>query len=119
MALADPTRRAMLMRLSQGPAHVSELAKPFHMSLPAISKHLRVLERARLIEQHRRARWRICQLKAAPLRDACDWIEHYRQHWEESFDRLAAYLETIKSKNATATLHSIKADKRTRSTNDG
>src|SRR5918992_881848 len=94
-ALADPTRRAILARLAQGEATVSELAAPFDISLPGISKHLRVLQRAGLIEQGRQAQWRPCRLRAEPLRTAADWISQYRRHWEDSFDRLDAYLRTI------------------------
>ncbi len=94
-ALADPTRRAILARLGKGEATVTELAAPFDVSLPAISKHLRVLQRARLIEQGRQAQWRPCRLNPAPLRDASDWIGQYRRHWEESFDRLDSYLREL------------------------
>ncbi len=94
-ALADPTRRAIMARLSKGEATVNELAKPFEISLPAVSKHLKVLEKAGLIERTREAQFRPCRLQAAPLRDAADWIDHYRQYWEESFDRLDAYLKTV------------------------
>ena len=94
-ALADPTRRAMLARLAQGPAMVKELAEPFKLSLPAISKHLKVLERAGLIERGREAQWRPAQLQAAPLKDVSQWLEHYRQNWEQNFDRLEEYLRTI------------------------
>jgi len=94
-ALADPTRRAMLARLSQGEATVTELAAPFELSLPAISKHLKVLQRAGLIEQGRHAQWRPCRLTPEPLRDVADWVGQYRRHWEESFDRLAEYLRDI------------------------
>src|ERR671919_839473 len=94
-ALADPTRRAILARLAQGEATVTELAAPFEMSLPGISKHLRVLQRAGLIEQGRQAQWRPCRLQAEPLRDVADWIGQYRQHWEESFERLDAYLRDL------------------------
>jgi len=87
-ALADPTRRAILARLSSGETSVTELAKPFEMSLPAISKHLKVLERAGLIARGREAQWRPCRLKAGPLKQAVDWLEHYRRFWEQSFDRL-------------------------------
>ena len=87
-ALADPTRRAILARLSSGETSVTELAKPFGMSLPAISKHLKVLERAGLIARGREAQWRPCRLKAGPLKHAADWLEHYRRFWEQSFDRL-------------------------------
>src|SRR5213595_1259957 len=87
-ALADPTRRAILARLSRGDASVTELAEPFEMSLPAISKHLKVLEHAGLIARGREAQWRPCRLKAGPLKHAADWLEHYRRFWEQSFDRL-------------------------------
>ncbi len=92
-ALADPTRRAILARLAQGDAAVGELASPFAISLPAVSRHLRVLERARLIERRVDAQWRVCRLEARPLKQAIDWIEHYRRFWETSFDRLAELLE--------------------------
>lgn len=94
-ALADPTRRAILARLAQGSATVNELAAPFDLSLPAVSKHLKVLQRARLVEQGRRAQWRPCRLNPAPLRDAADWLGLYRQHWEQSFERLDAYLREV------------------------
>ena len=98
-ALADPTRRAILSRLSSGEVSVRELARPFDMSLPAISKHLKVLERARLITRSRHAQWRPCRLKASPLKDAVDWLEHYRRFWEESFDRLDDYLKELQQKD--------------------
>jgi DNA-binding transcriptional ArsR family regulator len=94
-ALADPTRRAILARLSQGEATVTELAAPFDMSLPGISKHLKVLQRAGLIEQGRQAQWRPCRLQPGPLRDVAGWVEQYRRHWEESFDRLSDYLREL------------------------
>lgn len=96
-ALADPTRRAMLAHLSKGEANVSDLAKPFlkEMSLPAITKHLKVLEKAGLITKTRDAQWRPCKLNAEGLRDVSDWMEQYRIFWEESFDRLDAYLKTV------------------------
>jgi DNA-binding transcriptional ArsR family regulator len=96
-ALADPTRRAMLSRLSKGEANVSDLAKPFlkAMSLPAITKHLQVLEKAGLISKTREAQWRPCKLKADAFRDVAGWMEQYRVFWEESFDRLDAYLKTV------------------------
>jgi len=97
-ALADPTRRAILARLASGEASVTELAKPFEMSMPAISKHLKVLERAGLIARGREAQWRPCRLDAGPLKEVADWIEHYRQFWEESFDRLGDYLREIQKK---------------------
>jgi DNA-binding transcriptional ArsR family regulator len=91
-ALADPTRRAILARLISGEASVTELAEPFEMSLPAVSKHLKVLEHAGLITRGREAQWRPCRLEAGPLKDAADWLEHYRRFWEQSFDRLENYL---------------------------
>jgi DNA-binding transcriptional ArsR family regulator len=94
-ALADPTRRAILARLAQGEASVKDLSAPFDMSQPAISKHLRVLERAGLIEQGRQAQWRPRRLRAGPLRDIADWVNQYKQHWEESFERLDAYLRDL------------------------
>lgn len=94
-ALADPTRRAMLARLANGEATVTELAAPFDLSLPAISKHLKVLQRAGLIEQGRQAQWRPCRLRPERLRDVADWIGQYRWHWEASFDRLDAYLREL------------------------
>jgi DNA-binding transcriptional ArsR family regulator len=94
-ALADPTRRAILARLANGEATVTELAAPFDMSLPAISKHLKVLQKAGLVEQGRQAQWRPCSLKPEPLRDASEWIGQYRRHWEESLERLDAYLREI------------------------
>lgn len=97
-ALADPTRRAILARLASGEATVMELAEPFDISLPAISKHLKVLERAGLIARGRDAQWRPCRLEAAPLREVDDWIAHYRKFWEESFDRLDDYLREIQQK---------------------
>lgn len=99
-ALGDPTRRAILVRLSQGEASVSELAKPFmgKMSAPAITKHLRVLEKAGLITKGREAQWRPCKLNGEAFKEASEWLEHYRQFWEESFDRLDAYLKTMTNK---------------------
>jgi DNA-binding transcriptional ArsR family regulator len=94
-ALADPTRRAILARLAAGEATVTDLAAPFDLSLPAISKHLKVLQRAGLVEQGRQAQWRPCRLKADRLRDVSDWLAQYRRHWEESFDRLDAYLREL------------------------
>jgi DNA-binding transcriptional ArsR family regulator len=94
-ALADPTRRAILARLARGEATVTELAEPFDMSLPAISKHLKVLQRAGLIEQGRQAQWRPCRLKAEPLRDVAAWIGEYKRHWEDSFERLDDYLRDV------------------------
>jgi len=94
-ALAHPTRRAILARLANGEASVKDLSQPFDMSQPAISKHLRVLERAGLIEQGRQAQWRPRRLRAAPLRDIADWVDQYKRHWTESFDRLDAYLREV------------------------
>ena len=94
-ALADPTRRAILARLAQGETSVKDLAAPFDMSQPAISKHLRVLEKAGLIEQGRQAQWRPRRLQAGPLREIADWVNQYRRHWEESFERLDAFLREI------------------------
>jgi DNA-binding transcriptional ArsR family regulator len=100
-ALADPTRRAILARLSTGETSVNELARPFAMSLPAVSKHLKVLERSGLIARGRAAQWRPCRLKAAPMKDAVDWLERYRRFWEESFDRLEEYLKELQSRKPT------------------
>lgn len=99
-ALADPTRRAMLAQLSKGESSVSELAKPFlkNMSLPAVTKHLKVLEKAGLVTKTKDAQWRSCKLNGTPLKDATDWMEQYRQVWEESFDRLDEYLKSIQQK---------------------
>jgi DNA-binding transcriptional ArsR family regulator len=94
-ALADPTRRAILARLAVGEATVTELAAPFDMSLPGISKHLRVLQRAGLIEQGRQAQWRPCRLAPEPLREVAGWVEQYRRHWEDSFERLSDYLRDL------------------------
>lgn len=97
-ALADPTRRAILARLSTGEASVNELAAPFNMSLPAISKHLKVLEYAQLISRTKEAQYRPCKLEAQPLQEANAWVEHYRKFWEASFDRLDAYLIELQAK---------------------
>jgi DNA-binding transcriptional ArsR family regulator len=96
-ALADPTRRAILARLALGETSVSELAEPFEMSLPAISKHLKVLERAGLVARGREAQWRPCRLEAEPMKEATAWLEHYRRFWEQSFDRLEDYLRQLKA----------------------
>jgi DNA-binding transcriptional ArsR family regulator len=96
-ALADPTRRAILARLALGETSVTKLAEPFEMSMPAVSKHLRVLERAGLITRGREAQWRPCKLKAEPLREAAGWLEEYRQFWEQSFDRLDEYLQRLQA----------------------
>jgi len=97
-ALADPTRRAVLARLALGEVSVTELAEPFKMSLPAVSKHLKVLERAGLIARGRDAQWRPCRLEAAPLKDVADWVGEYKRFWMESFDRLDDYLREMKNK---------------------
>ena len=97
-ALADPTRRAILARLASGERSVSELAEPFEMSLPAVSKHLKVLERAGLIARGREAQWRPCRLEAGPLKEVSDWVDRYRRHWEASLDRLDDYLKTLQTK---------------------
>ena len=98
-ALADPTRRAILARLASSETSVTDLAEPFDISLPAVSKHLKVLERAGLIERGREAQWRPCRLQANPLKDVAQWVEYYRRHWEESFDRLEGYLKELQRKN--------------------
>jgi DNA-binding transcriptional ArsR family regulator len=97
-ALADPTRRSILARLSLGETSVGELAEPFAITKPAITKHLKVLERARLISRGREAQWRPCKLEAAPLKDATEWLEEYRRCWEESFDKLEIYLREVQAK---------------------
>jgi DNA-binding transcriptional ArsR family regulator len=97
-ALADPTRRAILARLSRGEMSVTDLAEPFKMSLPGVSKHLKVLERAGLISRGRDAQWRPCRLNGAPLKDVSEWVEHYRKFWRHSFDRLDDYLKQIQAK---------------------
>ena len=96
-ALADPTRRAILARLASGECSVTELAEPFDMSMPAVSKHLRVLERAGLIARRRDAQWRPCRIEAGPLKEVADWTEHYRHIWEERLDRLDDYLQEMQS----------------------
>ncbi|MGE0008287.1 MAG: ArsR/SmtB family transcription factor [Parvibaculaceae bacterium] len=96
-ALADPTRRAILARLALGEATVKELAEPFAMSLPAISKHLKVLEQAGMIAQSRERQWRPRRLEPAALKEAAGWLDHYRRFWEQSFDRLDAYLKTLQA----------------------
>jgi DNA-binding transcriptional ArsR family regulator len=102
-ALADPTRRAILARLALGETSVTDLAKPFEMSLPAVSKHLKVLERAGLITRGREAQWRPCRIEAAALREVDDWLQHYRRFWEESFDRLDDYLRELQAKKPRRT----------------
>jgi DNA-binding transcriptional ArsR family regulator len=107
-AVADPTRREILSSLSSGMRSVTELAAPHDMSLPAISKHLRVLEHSGLIERARDAQWRPCRLQAAPLKEAVDWMEQYRQFWEASFDRLEAYLQELQAKPTEKKSHARK-----------
>jgi DNA-binding transcriptional ArsR family regulator len=102
-ALADPTRRAILSRLALGKTSVTELAAPFEMSMPALSRHLKVLERAGLISRGREAQWRPCKLNAKPLKEAAEWLEEYRQFWEQSFDRLEEYLKTMQAKEKRRT----------------
>jgi DNA-binding transcriptional ArsR family regulator len=104
-ALADPTRRAMVARLTKGEASVQELAKPFKMSLPAISKHLKVLERSGLIERGRVAQSRPCRLKTEPIKDAAEWLEHHRQLWEDRLDRLDNYLKELQQKEKANERH--------------
>ena len=102
-ALADPTRRQILARLAGGEMSVTQLAEPLEMSQPAVSKHLKVLERAGLIVRGREAQWRPAKLQAAPLKEASDWVEQYRQHWEDSFNKLDAYIKTVQSKEGDNT----------------
>jgi DNA-binding transcriptional ArsR family regulator len=104
-ALADPTRRAILARLSKGEASVTELARPFDMTLPAVSKHLKVLERAGLIARGREAQWRPARLEAERLKEVAEWVERYRRFWEESFDRLDEYLKGIQKKRKKEKRH--------------
>jgi len=113
-ALADPTRRAILARLASGEASVTELAEPFDMSLPAVSKHLKVLERAGLIARGREAQWRPCRLEAEPLKNVADWVDHYRRFWEQSFDRLDEYLRTIQSNPTKEKQHARSKSKKQR-----
>jgi len=96
-ALADPTRRAILARLAEGETTVTKLAKPFRMSLPAVSRHLKVLERAGLISQGREAQWRPCRLEAKPLQEASDWVDTYRRFWDQRLDRLEAYIQQLQA----------------------
>ena len=110
-ALADPTRRAILARLATGQASVTEIAEPFSMSLPAISKHLKVLEKAGLIARGRDAQWRPCRLEAGPLKDVAEWVERYRTYWEERFDRLDAYLRDLQSAQGGAPQSGSKREK--------
>ena len=101
-ALADPTRRAILARLARGEASVTELAEPFEMSLPAVSKHLKVLQRAGLISRGREAQWRPCRLEGGPLRDVAAWLENYRRFWDQSLDRLDLYLKKLQEGDPNA-----------------
>ena len=107
-ALADPTRRAILARLIAGERSVTELAEPFDMSMPAVSKHLRVLERAGLIARGREAQWRPCRIEAAPLKEVAEWAARYRHIWEARFDRLDSYLQQMKTKNTKEKSHARK-----------
>lgn len=109
-ALADPTRRAILARLATGETSVTELAEPFAMSLPAVTKHLKVLERAGLISRGRQAQWRPCKLDALPLREASDWMAQYRQFWEQRLDRLEDYLGTLQARQDNAQQPSTNAE---------
>jgi DNA-binding transcriptional ArsR family regulator len=113
-ALADPTRRAILARLVSGEASVTELAAPFQISMPAISKHLKVLERAGLIARGREAQWRPCRLEAKPLQDVAAWVEHYRRFWEQSFDRLDDYLREMKTQASKKNEKEKKHDRKPR-----
>jgi DNA-binding transcriptional ArsR family regulator len=114
-ALADPTRRAILARLSGGEVSVTELAEPFQMSLPAVSKHLKVLERAGLIARGRDAQWRPCRLTGSPLKDVADWVEGYRRFWAESFDRLDDYLREMQKQTRKKALKKEKTNGRKQS----
>lgn len=120
-ALADPTRRAMLVRLSQGDASVSDLAKPFlkKMSLPAVTKHLKVLENAGLVTKTRDAQWRPCTLNAAPLKELSSWMEQYRVFWEESFDRLDIYLKSLGAENKSARQKTKKSAEKSKKNSKG
>jgi DNA-binding transcriptional ArsR family regulator len=99
-ALADPTRRAILARLATGEASVTELSKPLRMTMPAVTKHLKVLQRAGLVRRERRAQWRPCYLEAAPLKEASDWVDQYRKFWEQRLDRLDAYLKALQAESS-------------------
>jgi DNA-binding transcriptional ArsR family regulator len=113
-ALADPTRRAILARLTTGEATVNELAEPFDMSLPAVSKHLKVLERAGLIARGREAQYRPCRLEPAPLKDVSNWVDRYRQMWEQRFDRLESYLQDLQAREQKETRHASSTTRRRR-----
>lgn len=111
-ALADPTRRAILGRLASGEASVSELAKPMKMTMPAVTKHLKVLQKAGLIRQERRAQWRPCYLVATPLKEASDWVDHYKKFWEESFNRLDDYLKVLQAQNVSESVKPTKGKRK-------
>ena len=114
-ALADPTRRAILARLASGKATVTELARPFAISMPAVTKHLKVLERAGLISRSRAAQWRPCQLQAQPLREVAGWVEQYRAFWEQRFDRLEDYLRELQARDTLTTGTGTKPARRKKS----
>lgn len=116
-ALADPTRRAILARLALGETSVTELARPFEMSMPAVTKHLKVLERAGLISRGKEAQWRPCRLEAGPLKDVAGWVEHYRQFWEQSFDRLDEYLRELQAQPSKTNNKAKKKKTNTQKTN--
>ncbi len=118
-ALADPTRRAILASLTSGEASVQDLARPFKISLPGVSRHLKVLERAGLIERSREAQWRPCRLKAEPLKEVSDWVEHYRRFWEESFDRLDDYLRELQMKDKGSNTNKSKRNRASRTSKKG
>jgi DNA-binding transcriptional ArsR family regulator len=111
-ALADPTRRAILGRLASGEASVSELAKPMKMTMPAVTKHLKVLQKAGLIRQERRAQWRPCYLVATPLKEASDWVFQYKKFWEDSFNRLDEYLKVLQAQNVSETVKPTKGKRK-------
>jgi DNA-binding transcriptional ArsR family regulator len=117
-ALADPTRRAILARLALGETSVSELCGPFRISPPAVTKHLKVLQRAGLISQGRRAQWRPCKLEAAPIREVAAWVEDYRRFWEESFDRLDSYLLKLQSDTAKTSRITKRGEKHVSNNNE-
>ncbi len=116
-ALADPTRRAILARLSSGEASVTDLAKPMKMTMPAVTKHLKVLQKAGLIRQERRAQWRPCFLVADPLKEAANWVEQYRKFWEQSFDRLEAYLKVLQAQSVESEKTETKKTRKTKNGN--
>lgn len=110
-ALADPTRRAILARLAQGESSVTELAAPFAMTLPAVTKHLKVLERAGLVLRSREAQWRPCRLQAAPLQQAADWVLHYRQFWDQKLDQLESYLQEMQTAPVATSASTMQREK--------